>query len=108
MSENNGSEEKPGRNAPCPCGSGDKYKVCCGKTEQPEPAPEQRVVEVAVEKKVVWEPKGIEAQSVAQTGGANLGFVVLEGGRPVEHIYVLDEHEKAEVLKQLSSGLVIP
>lgn len=22
--------EKPGRNAPCPCGSGKKYKRCCG------------------------------------------------------------------------------
>jgi uncharacterized protein len=24
-------EEKPGRNDPCPCGSGIKYKKCCGK-----------------------------------------------------------------------------
>jgi preprotein translocase subunit SecA len=24
-------EEKPGRNDPCPCGSGLKYKKCCGK-----------------------------------------------------------------------------
>ncbi|MBQ2887527.1 MAG: SEC-C domain-containing protein [Firmicutes bacterium] len=24
-------EEKIGRNAPCPCGSGKKYKNCCGK-----------------------------------------------------------------------------
>ena len=24
-------EKKPGRNAPCPCGSGKKYKHCCGK-----------------------------------------------------------------------------
>nr|MDD6336038.1 SEC-C metal-binding domain-containing protein [bacterium] len=23
-------EKKPGRNAPCPCGSGKKYKYCCG------------------------------------------------------------------------------
>jgi SEC-C motif-containing protein len=23
-------EERPGRNAPCPCGSGKKYKRCCG------------------------------------------------------------------------------
>jgi uncharacterized protein YecA (UPF0149 family) len=23
--------EKVGRNAPCPCGSGKKYKKCCGK-----------------------------------------------------------------------------
>ncbi len=24
------SEHKPGRNEPCPCGSGKKYKKCCG------------------------------------------------------------------------------
>ena len=24
------TEEKVGRNAPCPCGSGKKYKKCCG------------------------------------------------------------------------------
>jgi len=24
------SEKKVGRNAPCPCGSGKKYKKCCG------------------------------------------------------------------------------
>jgi preprotein translocase subunit SecA len=24
------SEEKIGRNDPCPCGSGKKYKKCCG------------------------------------------------------------------------------
>ncbi|MCG8482885.1 MAG: SEC-C domain-containing protein, partial [Clostridia bacterium] len=23
-------EKKPGRNEPCPCGSGKKYKKCCG------------------------------------------------------------------------------
>ncbi|MGI6213136.1 MAG: preprotein translocase subunit SecA [Christensenellales bacterium] len=25
------SDGRPGRNSPCPCGSGKKYKVCCGK-----------------------------------------------------------------------------
>lgn len=25
------AERKPGRNEPCPCGSGKKYKNCCGK-----------------------------------------------------------------------------
>ena len=24
------AEKKPGRNDPCPCGSGKKYKKCCG------------------------------------------------------------------------------
>jgi preprotein translocase subunit SecA len=26
------SEKKPKRNDPCPCGSGKKYKQCCGKS----------------------------------------------------------------------------
>ncbi len=25
--------QKPGRNDPCPCGSGKKYKKCCGRDE---------------------------------------------------------------------------
>ena len=25
--------DKPGRNDPCPCGSGKKYKKCCGRFE---------------------------------------------------------------------------
>lgn len=25
------TEKKVGRNDPCPCGSGEKYKYCCGK-----------------------------------------------------------------------------
>ncbi len=31
---------KPGRNDPCPCGSGKKYKQCCLKTEQIQPEDE--------------------------------------------------------------------
>ena len=27
------SDKKPGRNDPCPCGSGKKYKKCCGINE---------------------------------------------------------------------------
>ena len=30
------TSEKIGRNDPCPCGSGKKYKVCCGRNQQPE------------------------------------------------------------------------
>ena len=26
------AEKEPGRNDPCPCGSGKKYKKCCGKS----------------------------------------------------------------------------
>ncbi len=29
--EEDSGEDRPRRNAPCPCGSGRKYKHCCGK-----------------------------------------------------------------------------
>lgn len=29
--------KKPGRNAPCPCGSGKKYKLCCLRCEEESP-----------------------------------------------------------------------
>ncbi len=29
--------DKPGRNSPCPCGSGKKFKKCCGFNLSPEP-----------------------------------------------------------------------
>ncbi|MEW6487610.1 MAG: SEC-C metal-binding domain-containing protein [Thermodesulfobacteriota bacterium] len=37
---------RPGRNDPCPCGSGRKYKKCCGTkaAAAPEPAQEERFV----------------------------------------------------------------
>lgn len=28
------ADKKPGRNDPCPCGSGKKYKKCCGQGEK--------------------------------------------------------------------------
>ncbi len=31
--------KKVGRNDPCPCGSGKKYKKCCGREESPAPKP---------------------------------------------------------------------
>lgn len=37
---------KTGRNEPCPCGSGKKYKKCCGKpVEAPPPLPDRRLME---------------------------------------------------------------
>ncbi|NIW38338.1 MAG: hypothetical protein GWN32_18265, partial [Gemmatimonadetes bacterium] len=30
-------ESRPGRNDPCPCGSGRKHKLCCGRPGGPKP-----------------------------------------------------------------------
>jgi len=44
---------KIGRNDPCPCGSGKKYKQCCGKPEAPaETSPDSH--DGAVERAVAW------------------------------------------------------
>lgn len=32
--------KKIGRNDPCPCGSGKKYKACCWKKDQPKSFPD--------------------------------------------------------------------
>ena len=45
--------DKIGRNDPCPCGSGKKYKQCCGKPEAP-PAPSPDSHDGAVERAVAW------------------------------------------------------
>jgi hypothetical protein len=43
----------PGRNEPCPCGSGKKYKQCCGKPEAPAaPSPDSH--DGAVQRAVAW------------------------------------------------------
>ena len=44
---------KLGRNDPCPCGSGKKYKQCCGKPEAPT-TPSADSHEGAVERAVAW------------------------------------------------------
>lgn len=44
---------KTGRNDPCPCGSGKKYKHCCGKSAASE-APAPQTHEGAVERAVAW------------------------------------------------------
>ena len=45
--------QKLGRNDPCPCGSGKKYKQCCGKPEAPT-TPSADSHEGAVERAVAW------------------------------------------------------
>jgi hypothetical protein len=43
--------KKPGRNDPCPCGSGKKYKQCCLKTKQTQAASDRSE---AVPKAIRW------------------------------------------------------
>ena len=43
-----------GRNEPCPCGSGKKYKQCCGNASSPVDEPVQKGHDGAVERAVGW------------------------------------------------------
>jgi hypothetical protein len=44
---------KPGRNSPCPCGSGKKYKVCCLARDESR-GREERAPDRAAEKALAW------------------------------------------------------
>lgn len=52
--------EKIGRNDPCPCGSGKKYKSCC--MNKPKPPP--------FKAKLLSQPKGVDLMS--RTFGAQI------------------------------------
>jgi hypothetical protein len=57
---------KVGRNDPCPCGSGEKYKFCCARK--------------AEERKVTWSAFALGAVLLAAVGGgAVLAFGILSG-----------------------------
>ena len=43
---------KPGRNDPCPCGSGKKYKKCCEAMNKPQALSQRTITQVGVEQKV--------------------------------------------------------
>ncbi len=45
---------KTGRNDPCPCGSGKKYKQCCGNTSAMLVEPEMKGHDGAVERAIDW------------------------------------------------------
>jgi hypothetical protein len=96
---------EPGRNDKCPCGSGKKYKLCCGATPQPQPAEQQ--VEVAIEKKIVFTSRITEVMKQPD-GKVVFSHVVVDGGQAVEYAFVGSPQDAAEALKALSGGLVVP
>jgi hypothetical protein len=53
------ASDRPGRNDPCPCGSGTKYKACCGQAKQ-TPLPARRSP---------WVPAGLAALGLAVVAG---------------------------------------
>lgn len=106
----------PGRNEPCPCGSGRKYKVCHGANPQPSPADPGDVaangagpvdeIEVTIEKEVRFVA---QATAVKRHGdGLKLSFVVNDGGQAVQYTFQTGADAKAAILSEASGGLVTP
>ena len=63
------TEARPGRNQPCYCGSGKKYKQCClAKDEEAAAAARAKAAEEAAETPEATEP---DAQSDGETAGAS-------------------------------------
>ena len=81
--------KRPGRNDPCPCGSGNKYKQCClGKPVEPVVRPEDR-------RRVVAQLESIVEQYRATPEGG-LARRVFWGP------YLPKAHELADFLKEMS------
>ncbi|MFZ0106497.1 MAG: SEC-C metal-binding domain-containing protein, partial [Thiobacillus sp.] len=101
---------KPGRNDPCPCGSGRKYKACCGAATASagRPAPtasrqvDVRAVQAARERAAQARAAGQIGQAVAalrqaialdpQKAGPvfELGVLLLNSGRPHDALSCFD------------------
>jgi hypothetical protein len=105
----------PGRNDPCPSGSGKKYKMCHGATPQPSPpdpgdaaangAGEE--LEVTIEKEVRFVGQGTAVKRL-DNGGLKLSFIVNDGGQVVQYTFQVGPESKKAILSEASGGLVTP
>jgi hypothetical protein len=73
---------KPGRNDPCPCGSGRKYKQCCQAADSRPDAPgslggtRRRVVGIAAGE-ALWEVDAVPLPVAIEDGGRHRPVVIL-------------------------------
>jgi tetratricopeptide (TPR) repeat protein len=79
VNERHAGRRKPGRNDPCPCGSGRKYKVCCGAASAPAGQTKSGPRRAASA-----DPAGVQLLT-AQAGRA------LKGGRTAEALSCLGQ-----------------
>ncbi|MCB1906878.1 MAG: SEC-C domain-containing protein [Rhodocyclaceae bacterium] len=88
---------KPERNGPCPCGSGDKYKQCCGGPRAPDPFPSEGLSVL-----------GYVLETVPVTRYATLPFAQLD---PEELAHVANQWQdegRIEAATLLLEGLLAP
>jgi hypothetical protein len=77
---------EPGRNDPCPCGSGKKSKQCCGRPEAPT-SPSADSHEDAFERAAAWlaqyrDPKGLLSNADRSKAPATVGSGLPQGLAP--------------------------
>jgi hypothetical protein len=86
----------PGRNAPCPCGSGKKYKRCCAVKDQTPASSEPRQIDnTASTKRLLLEGEQLEQQTIVNellSGGTHIDprkvvGVTAEGAKVVDSDY---------------------
>jgi hypothetical protein len=61
---------------------------------------------IQIVKEVTYNSQGTNAQRV--NDGAMLSFVVIEGGQPVRHCYLIGEPGKKAILEELAGGITLP
>ncbi len=91
---------KVGRNDACPCGSGKKYKVCCGKAAEPDADPSDATHEGAIEISLSWldlrHRKAFNAAVQDEIDGAVLECIDFE----------FDEDEEDDVVDELTDAAI--
>lgn len=106
MSDESEAVPKVGRNEPCPCGSGEKYKMCHGRTEPVEepdqPPPGMEAVELPIEKEIRYVNHGTAA--VPTDDGMKISFIVTEGGQPVQMTFQVGAEGKKHIREVANSG----
>jgi len=84
---------KAGRNDPCPCGSGRKYKHCCGSVSSAAPVPEaQSLIDAANDLRAKGRPqesvalyrRALAIEPRSDEAHNNLGNAFVELGQPAE------------------------
>jgi hypothetical protein len=68
--------------------------------------PEQQ--EIPILKEVTYHSQQTTAQRMQDGSGAVISFIVLEGGQPVQHRYIIGEPGKKALLEELAGGLALP
>lgn len=102
-------DKKPGRNEPCPCGSGRKFKHCHEQIEAQEKAAATAsgggAVEIGVETEIRRTPRMTMCEREAD--GLKVAFVVINGGQPELQTFLVGAQGKKIIQDAVNGGIEI-